>query len=261
MTAAAHWRAALAEWAIPQEILDGADSAPWALPTEVFARRTDRQVEHPIGPSYARAVRVLDQPGSVLDVGAGAGAASLPLARRATELIAVDENDRMLAAFSARAPEAQVVSGRWPDVAPKTPVADLVVCHHVFYNVPDLADFALALTDHARRRVVVELTGRHPLAVLNPYWERLHGLARPTGPTAADAVAVLREAGLAPRTQRWLRPAISEYATFDELVEATRRRLCLPAARREELVALMREQRADQPPPRQLTTVWWEPPA
>jgi SAM-dependent methyltransferase len=259
MSAAARWRQALAEWAIPREILKGADSMPWTLPPEVFARRTRRQIAHPTGPSYARSTQALHRPGSVLDVGAGAGAASLPLATRTTGLTAVDESAGMLAALATLAPAARLVTGRWPDVAADVPPADLVVCHHVFYNVPDLTEFALALTDHARRRVVVELTGNHPLAVLNPYFERLHGLSRPKGPTAADAVAVLREAGLAPKTQRWLRPAITEYDTFDELVDATRRRLCLPATRRDELVALMREYRADSPAPRELTTVWWEP--
>lgn len=256
---AAHWRAQLAEWAIPPEILAEARDDPWELPREVFARRTDAQVDKPVGPSYARALEVLDPTGTVLDVGAGAGAASLPLRRRTEALVAVDEDPRMLARLATRAPDATTIAGRWPEAADRTPVADLVVCHHVFYNVPDLADFARALTTHARRRVVVEMTEAHPMAVLNPYWERLHGLARPTGPTAADAVAVLVEAGLAPRTQRWQRPTIAGYGSFDELVDVTGRRLCLPQHRRPELVALMKELDAEHPAPRRMLTIWWSP--
>ena len=32
--------------------------------------------------------------------------------------------------------------GTWPTVAEPPPVADVVVCHHVAYNVSDLAPFA-----------------------------------------------------------------------------------------------------------------------
>ena len=56
------------------------------LPREVFARRADRLSREPAGASYDRERAALDPPGSVLDVGAGAGAASLPLASRITEL-------------------------------------------------------------------------------------------------------------------------------------------------------------------------------
>ena len=63
----------------------------------------------------------LDPPGSVLDVGSGAGAACLPLIPRATELTAVDVVPGMLEALeqrSAALAQARCVPGRWPDVAP-----------------------------------------------------------------------------------------------------------------------------------------------
>ena len=50
----------------------------------------------PGGASYDRERAALDPPGSVLDVGAGAGAACLPLASRTTALTAVDTDDGML---------------------------------------------------------------------------------------------------------------------------------------------------------------------
>jgi hypothetical protein len=48
------------------------------------------------------------------------------------------------------------IEGTWPDVATQTPVAEVAVCHHVVYNVADLAAFAQALTDHASARIVIE---------------------------------------------------------------------------------------------------------
>ena len=106
----------------------------------------------------------------------------------------------MLALLSERAASAgldlRTVAGRWPGVAAQVPPADVVTCHHVVYNVPDVEPFLTALTRHARRRVVVEMTTVHPLTVLSPLWLRFHGLTRPDGPTAADLLAILAEIGL-----------------------------------------------------------------
>jgi hypothetical protein len=113
----------------------------------------------------------------------------------------------------------------------------------------------LALDGRARRRTVVELTARHPMSPLNRYWTLLHGLDRPDGPTADDAVAVLREAGLDPGVVRWSRPRTPE-GDRDEFVEATRRALCLPAGRRAELEAVLRDHPV--PPTRELVTLWWD---
>lgn len=242
--AAARWREQLAAWAIPEHIRAAVTESPWLPPVEAMARRVDERIAEPVGPSLARTVEALDPPGSVLDVGAGTGAASLPVAARITELTAVDESAEMLAALGARAEPlglpVHAVRGRWPEIAPDVSTVDVVVCHHVLYNVPDLGPFVEALAGHARRRVVVELTGRHPLYVLNPYWRILHDLERPDGPTADDALAVLAEMGLRPRVERWSRPQ-TRAAAGPVGLETTRRSLCLPPERAAELEAVLRD--------------------
>ncbi len=259
MTAAARWREQLASWAIPERFTAAVRDSPWQLPAAAIAQRTDRQVASPAGESYPRAAEVLDPPGTVLDVGAGAGAASLPLAGRITELTAVDQSQSMLDGLAARAAALSIpvrtVVGRWPDVAELVSTVDLVVCHHVVYNVPDLAQFALALAAKARRRVVVELTEQHPMWVLNPYWKAMHGLDRPDRPTADDAIAVLREAGLAPHVVRWRRPRTPQ--TFQQYVDSTAGAVCVPPQRRKELADLIREY-GGEPPDRAIVTLWWD---
>ena len=250
-----HWRRRLAEWAIPPHILAAADDSPWQVPPAAMVARTQRS---PQSPSLDRAAEALDPEGTVLDVGAGAGAASLPIAVRITKLVAVDEDAGMLATLTALATQrglaVDTVPGRWPDVAAGVDEADVVVCQHVFYNVPDLAAFATALHDHARRRVVIELTDRHPQSVHSPLWKELHGVDRPDGPTAADAIAVLRETGLEPRVQRWQRP--HTHLGDEERLDMSRRALCLPRDRVPELTEALT--RLAAPPKRDVVTLWWD---
>jgi SAM-dependent methyltransferase len=262
------WREQLDGWAIPAEILAAAPESPWQFPVGLFRSRARRAGSRPATPSNRQAARFLPPGGVVLDVGAGGGAASLPLAGVAGRLVGVDESADMVAAFLAAAEAAGVpaegVEGRWPEVAGRVAAADVVVCHHVLYNVPDLAPFADALTGHARRRVVVELTERHPLVGLGPLWRRFHQLERPAGPGADDAVAALEALGLQVARQDWESRDRFGFDDFDELVAFTRRRLCLPADRDPEVAAALLEEgtrRVDgvwvSGQPRRVTTLSW----
>jgi SAM-dependent methyltransferase len=257
---AGRWREDLDSWAIPPEILAAAPETPWGCPTGLFARAAEEtlaaQAAAPT-PSLRRALEALPEGGSVLDVGAGGGAASLPLCPPAAAVTAVDQSPSMLAAFAdlagRRGIDHREVEGLWPVVADQVGPADVVVCHHVLYNVGDLVPFVAALTDHARRRVVVEITASHPQALLNPLWEHFHGVRRPTRPTADDAAAVLRDLGLDLGVEPFDAPPRWQHdGHHDELVAFTRRRLCLPAERDPEVAAML-------PPlqPRPHVTLWW----
>lgn len=258
MSAAERWAAELAAWTIDPEILARAPESPWELPPELF--RPHHRPSSVTSPLVRLASAALPAGGSVLDVGAGAGATSLPLLDRAGRLVAVDSQPTMLEEVRAQAEgrgvEVSCVLGTWPDVAGEVAVCDVVVCAHVAYNVPDLGAFATALTAHARRRVVLELHARHPSVALGPLWEHFHRQPRPSGPSAELALDVLAEVGITPSVARWTYPAQeldagleSAYLTF------TRRRLCLPVEREPEVA----EQLARHPrQPRESVVLWWD---
>jgi SAM-dependent methyltransferase len=258
--AAARWATALARWAIPQELIDAVPESPWPLPPAMFAYRPP-----PAGrgdtPSVRRAREALPARGVVLDVGAGGGAASLPLARDCALVLAVDESEAMLRAFAGAADAAGVpheeFQGRWPEVAREVPVADVVVCGHVLYNVSPLVPFAEALTAHCRRRVVVEVTLLHPASDLNRLWRHFHGIDFPARPTLDDGVAVLREMGLAVEVERWEAPPRAD-GDLRVLAAFARRRLCLPPEREAEVEALL-DPADPLPMTRQVATIWWGP--
>jgi len=254
------WKDELAAWRIDPSVRAAAPEDPWACPVEAF--RVEDGPPRPGDartPSWRRAHECLPAGGAVLDVGCGGGAAALALVPPAARVVGVDESPDMLRAFAdgarARGVAHREVPGRWPEVAPWTPTADVAVCRDVAYNVPDLDAFALALTGHAGHRVVLELGATHPLTWLGPLWRRFHGEDRPAGPSAGLARAVLADAGLTVHEERWTRPA--RPLAQEVRVRLTRRRLCLPLDREPEVAAALAETPAPQT--RHVVTLWWEP--
>ncbi len=233
------WGEALSSLAVPDEILAAAPEPPWGLPSELFRRRAEAALREQPTPSHRRSLEALPQGGVVIDVGVGAGAGSLPLASRASLIIGVDSSPEMLEQFveagQAAGARVEEVVGEWPAVAGQVPEGDVVVCHNVLYNVADLAPFVEALSSHARRRVVVEISERHPAAWMDDLWERFHGWRRPPAPTAADAEDALRELGLDVQTERYKRPPGTGFARREEAIAMVRRRLCLPPERDEQM--------------------------
>jgi SAM-dependent methyltransferase len=257
-SAAQHWTDDLASWAIPPEILAAAPESPWIHPVEMFTVAGDL----PDTLSHQRAREALPVEGSVLDVGCGGGRAAMALVPPAALVIGVDEQQPMLERFAAAASErgvtCQTVLGHWPTEGSPTPPADVVVCHHVAYNVADLVPFVRTLSAHARRRVVLELPTSHPLTHLGPLWREFWGLERPSGPTADDCLAVVRETGIDATMETWLDESVSTRAalTPEQQAHYTRIRLCLPAEREPEVAQFLA--RAQAPLARRTATLWWD---
>ena len=259
--AAERWGQQLADWKIPDLILAAAPQSPWIHPVELFRVADGQAIE---SPSHMRALQRLDSGASVLDVGCGGGRAAFAVAPPARAVIGVDHQQSMLDSFAAAAAdrglEHHEVLGDWPEVAEQTPSADVVVCHHVAYNVAGLGPFVAQLHGHARRRVVLELPQRHPLAAMAPLWHRFWDLERPEGPTAADALTVIRELGHDAQIEEWdagagARPVSA--VPLPRQVEFMRIRLCLTPDRDPEIAAAM----AELPnTPRRMATIWWDVP-
>ena len=228
-------------------------------------------------PTTTRALEALVEPGAVLDVGVGGGATSpsrSPIVAPSL-IVGVDGQIDMLEAFAARAATTGAPSRACSGTLARRrrrrpPRADVAVCGHVAYNVPELGAFRWRSTAHARRRVVIELTERHPLSWMNDLWVRFHELERPDGPSADDAEALCDALGFdAHRDDRVdtadQRGAASSDA--EDAVALVRRRLCLPA----------RTRRRRSPAPsapgsmsttgcgrrarrsRRVITLWWDP--
>lgn len=267
--AAARWEAALAEWAWPEEIRAAAPADPWSLgPDELDGQR--RRTSDHLSPADVAAREALPRRGTVLDVGCGTGASSVPLRRLAARVTGVDQRGAMLEAFADRiaeepgllrrlaggAPEVRSVQGSWPEVAGEVEPADVAVAHNVLYNVTsDVTGFVTALTDHARQRVVMALTARHPLHWINPYAEALHGIRRPSEPTADLAADVVREAtGIVPTVLTWS-DQVEPPPDHEAFVRTLARRSCARPDQLDDLRTILR--RIPPPTTREMAALVW----
>ena len=250
MTAVERWAEQLADWAIPRRVLDRVPRSPYAHDTATFVvdDTLDRSV---LSAEVARTVLPANG-GSVLDVGCGGGRAAMSLVPPAERVIGVDQDAAMLEAFTSAASVAGAASttiqGVWPDVVDHTPVADVVVCHHVAYNVAAIEPFVSALTARARLAVVLVIPTRHPMTAWNNAWRRFWDLERPDGPTSDDFAAVLGELGL--EAERWetAGPPLARHSSDPaSRVSSALRRLCLGDDRADEVAAFLELHEPDWP--------------
>ena len=252
------WRQDLASWAIPDEILSQATEPPWAHPVAMFT--VDDVIDDSISHRLAREALPVD--GSVLDVGSGGGRASMALVPPAGMVVGVDHQQGMLDAFADAASRRSVRShgflGDWPDVADEVPECDVVVCHHVAYNVADIGPFLSALDGHARRRVVIELPMHHPMTNMSPLWKRFWNLDRPTVPTARDLEAISVAMGFDAHLEVWHDESWGRRVELPdaERVRFARIRLCLSEDRDAEVAAALLAEADAQP--REVATLWWD---
>jgi SAM-dependent methyltransferase len=178
--------------------------------------------------------------GSLLDVGAGTGRLSLPVAAAGHRVTAVEPSAAMATELEQAAAEAGVaittVNGRWPGAAATVGGHDVVLSANVVYDVGPIGPFLEALAARAQRAVVLELTQRHPWDGLRGYFRELHEVSLPEGPTVADLLDVIDEIfAMEPQRRDWPSSPALPFETRDALLDMYATRLCVRDERRSEL--------------------------
>jgi hypothetical protein len=134
---------------------------------------------------------------------------------------------------------------------------DLVISHHVAYNVSDIGGYITSLTTHAARQVIVELPDKHPTLPMSPLWKHFWDLDRPTEPSAALFAEIVRARGYSPTLERFSRAPRKPQLDNDAYIAFVRTRLCLSPDRDPEVADALRRfgltESAD------VATVHWSP--
>lgn len=270
MTAAERWREKLDAWALPEWLLAQAEESPYGWPQFLWRRRSEMAESETETPTRRVLASLLGERGALLDVGAGRGRVSLPLAREGHRLVVVEPDAGMAAGFREDAGrwgvEARLIEGRWPVVADQVGPVDVALSAHVVYDVADIVPFLSAMSQVAGTGVVIEMSASHPWSDLAPLYRLLHGLDRPAGPTVEDLAEVVREGlGVTPEMESWERPGHVWFTDWDEILEFYGRRLVIrPGERAARLRPLLEPLVVEDEgrltvgdDRRRLATLWW----
>ncbi len=136
---------------------------------------------------------------TALDVGAGAGRIALPLAQRCREVVAVEPSEAMREKLTQAAAEwgvknVRTVAAKWEDAVVEP--ADVVICSHVLYTVPEPVQFVRKLEAHARRLVAVMMFEQSAASAYFPLWPLVHGEERLALPCLPEFEDLLKEMGV-----------------------------------------------------------------
>jgi len=150
---------------------------------------------------------------TLIDVGAGTGRHSAPLADRLEWVTAVEPSEGMRASIAPR-DNMTVVASSWEDaeVAP----ADLVICCHVLYGVADPVPFISKLESKARERVFVMLRESelpHPAMLIRA---RAAASSGPRMPRFGELFMLLLQMGIAPDVSFLRYAFVTRYSGIDE---------------------------------------------
>jgi len=156
------------------------------------------------------------EPGrTLIDVGAGTGRHSTPLARQLEWVTAIEPSQAMRDLIP-HADNMTVIGSAWQDAEPAP--ADLVICVHVLYPIVDVIPFLEKLERSARERVFVVLRDSphgHP-------GEVLAGPDRAREPRLRDCFLVLRQMGVAPDIAMATYPTFHRFESLEQAVEECR---------------------------------------
>lgn len=152
---------------------------------------------------------------TLIDVGAGTGRHTNALAPRLDWVTAVEPSAAMREHI-APAANVTVIGSTWQDAEPAP--ADLVICVHVLYPVPDAVPFIEKLERSATERVFIVLRDSpqgHP-------GELLAGPGRAREPLLRDCLLLLRQMGIAPDVAMRTYATAHRYQSLQQAVADSR---------------------------------------
>lgn len=167
------------------------------------------------------------QPGEVwLDVGAGGGRFTLPLAGRAAKIYAIEPSAGMrnvlASAIAANGvTNVEVLDERWPAPS-QAPKGDVSFISHVGYDIEEIGGFLDEMEAHASRSCIAVLFKDAPMTYFAPLWRYVHGEERIVLPGLRELVALLFARGRTPAVEL-VSLGPRAYADVDTLHAASRR--------------------------------------
>jgi len=206
---------------------------------------------------------------TALEIGAGTGRWTVPLARKVRRVTALEPTAAMAEMLHANLEKAgvanvDVVATGWEDagVAPH----DIVVAAHSMYTSPDLASFVRFMERHARRFCGMEMRLPPASGIVGQLSLRIHGSTHDS-PNAVIAYNALYALGIDVNVLVEQDAKYRVDATFEAAMERTRSQLRLDATTEyDDLIRRTLEERLTRtdagwrwPDGKRSALLWWAP--
>jgi SAM-dependent methyltransferase len=172
-------------------------------------------------------LEALLEPGDTwLDIGAGGGRLTIPLARQVRRVIAIEPSAAMRTTLGASAVEAglaniEVLADPWPTAVAS---GDVALCAHAIYDIADLGPWVEAMEQAAARLCVVALYDRARGHAWGEVFQAVHGEPMAALPAVREFLAVLGALGHSFEVRTI--PAGPVEPTPEEAAFAQARRIC-----------------------------------
>lgn len=242
----------------------------WERRAALFRRRVRHRHDEEQDTFLQRVLRYVDDRTTVVDVGAGVGRLTIPLARRARRVVAVEPAAAMVELLqeelrSAGVGNVEIVPATW-EVAEVGP-AEVVICAHVLYPIAEAADFLRKIDATATRAAFLQLHVEQPDRPVIEAWRAVRGVERLPQPGFLEAVNVLAQLGIFAAVEYAAAQRSWRYASPEEAYEDLRDRLVIrpgtPEAARLAAFVQSRLQPVDgewafETVPLHAGTAWWE---
>lgn len=243
-----------------------ARSGEWASRYEVHARR---QAPEKPDPLLDFVLRNLSPRSTVLDVGAGGGRWTIPVARITRSVTAVEPSATMRDILQqniavANLDNIQIVPALWQEATIEP--HDVVISAHAMNSSPEFADFVHKMEHHARERCYIALHLPPSDGIINELFLSIYG-RRYDSPNAIVAYSALYALGIYANVL--VEEAIARWdnATFEEAFARAKRHLHLESsAAHDELVRdtlthrlIRQNNRYVWPDGMRSALLWWRP--
>jgi SAM-dependent methyltransferase len=199
----------------------------WEGRAERFARLT-RSLDAATDPFVNALTDILHPTDAVLDVGAGAGRYSMPIASKVARVTAVEPSTGMRANLQQEAERRglaniEVVASSWEEA--QVEIHDVAFAANVLYFVPDAVPFLEKMDRCARRACFILHRVDERSAELLPLWEELWGHPRPPETSALDLYNLLFAIGIRPSLRLAPRPAPIRFESSEDAMREVRQSL------------------------------------
>jgi 2-polyprenyl-3-methyl-5-hydroxy-6-metoxy-1,4-benzoquinol methylase len=186
-----------------------------------------------------------------LDLGAGGGRYSLPLALEAGLVHAVDPSPAMLAVLregmgTHGIDNIEITEGRWPEAGGDALRGDVALMAHVGYDIEEFPAFIDAAEAAVSRRCVVVVRASPSTTPAELLWNDVHGEPRVRLPMLSELLVLLTARGVTPEVTVCARGTWG-YESRDELISSARQMLWLrPGSDKDERMQALIAERATE---------------